>query len=318
MTTVNFNSLPPPNNTSQSLFNSTSYKKFYKEVDTFTADTIAEHYKCILCLNPVNKGREKPIENAYITLSKKYKIAETLDSLKERNFKKLCVLPKGHTGKCSTNYNKYFMINKFTKKLISSIDLAIYSTPGNDDYVYKNRASRLFPIIMDRKLEKKIRDKKNKLKCAIPLKDASTPFLLACAYLDWMTFILKTVNINKQLKTSYSEISTMINVNQAFLKKYYKVHNRKIFDKSGHSICVITTKTLQIKDFADPDRDNREDISDSDVQLGHVIPRSDEKISIRGCNLVPMSRRGNLILGDKDFRKNIWLDELKSIVKYHV
>ena len=58
-------------------------------------------------------------------------------------------------------------LNKFcdiTEKLSKSIDLAIYSTPGNDDYVYKNRCSRLYENVLSSFEEKKIRNKNDKKK----------------------------------------------------------------------------------------------------------------------------------------------------------
>ena len=50
------------------------------------------------------------------------------------------------------------------------------------------------------------------------------------------------------------------------------------------------------------------------VQLGHNYPRSEKYVSIRGENLIPMSRRGNLVIGERIFTQDIWINELKQIV----
>lgn len=231
------------------------------------------------------------------------------------NIHKKCILPKGHVGKCKINFNDIFQKNKIISKLLSSVDLAIYNTPGNDDYVYKNRASRLYPYCLTSKQEKEIRDKKIKKKCAIPKKDSSTSLYIAEAYIDWMTFIVNIIDIKEYINNDEYErtgIKQLLEKNKQHLIKFYS--NRKIFDDDGNSICVITKNKINLNDIADTDRDNRIDIRDTDIQLGHNYPRSEKYISIRGCNLLPMSRRGNLLIGDNVFTENKWIDELKKIV----
>jgi hypothetical protein len=227
----------------------------------------------------------------------------------------LCVLPIGHTGKCSKHYS-ILVKNEFTDKLVSSIRTAIYSTPGADDYVIKNRSSRLYPIAISKEDEKKIRDKKAvKKKCAISLKDASSSYLLAYAMLDWWTFVLNIEGIQEHLLPTnplIQSILDMVQLNKNHLVRFYS--NRKIFDPEGFTMCVITQSRITLDDFADPERDNRVDIRDTDVQLGHNIPRDDSYVSIRGENLLPMSRRGNLIIGERVFTEDVWIEELKKIV----
>lgn len=264
------------------------------------------HYQDIMCLKPTTYGpkvQESDFLNECPKLSNR-------DNLKYR-----CVKPKGHTGKCSKNLDVIFPIkNETIKKLCKSIDQSIYKTPGNDDYVYKNRADRLFSNVLSNEEGKKIRDKNIKKKCAIPLKDASTPLLLAQAYLDWITFITNIEGIDKFTDIS-PDISSMINQNKKFLISHYA--GRKIFDKEGNTICVVTGKICKLEDFADPSRDNRVDIRNTDIQLGHNEPRSDKYVSIRGTNLLPMSRRGNLLIGENKFTDDKWIDEFKRLADYH-
>jgi hypothetical protein len=263
-------------------------------------------YEENMCLK--KKSNKTKITNS------KYISDELKKSMNNYNYKE-CVLPKGHVGKCYININNIFKKNKTTKKLIGSMENAIYVTPGNDDYVYKNRSSRLYPYCLTSEQEKKIREKSIKKKCAIPKKDASTPRYLAEAYIDWMTFIINIPDIQEHIdidKYKESGIKDVLEKNKQHLIKFY--NNRKIFDDDGNSICVITRAKIKLDDVADISRDNRVCIKDTDVQLGHNIPRSDEYITIKGCNLLPMSRKGNLLIGENIFTENKWIDELKNIL----
>lgn len=287
-----------------------NYQSFNNSIKQFESNI---HYSNLMCLNDTKNG---PKEN--ITENNHY-LSDVIKLQGRENLKKKCVLPKGHSGKCCANLNCIFKENETNKKLlhklISSIELAIFQTPGNDDYVYKNRSQRLYHTVLDSIEEKKIRDKKIKKKCAIPLKDASTPILIAQAYLDWMTYIVNVVDMSGHFNASdgaNDSIMNMLELNKEHLKKVYS--NRKIFDDNGHSICVITKQIINMNDICDPLRDNRVNISDSDIQMGHNCPRSESYVSIRGENLFPMSRRGNLIIGDRIFTEDDWINELKKIV----
>lgn len=230
---------------------------------------------------------------------------------------KECVLPKGHSGKCSDKMN-IFKKNETTKKLLESIRLSIYSTPGNDDYVFKNRASRLYPYCLTATQEKHIRDKKLKKKCAIPKKDSSTPHDMAEAYIDWMTFIVNVHDINDHIDNTLYEqsgIKDILYKNKQNLIQFY--NNRKIFDNNGNSICVVTQEKINLVDIVDIERDNRFDIRETDIQLGHNVPRSDECITIKKCNLLPMSRIGNLIIREDIFTDDKWINTLKHIITAH-
>jgi hypothetical protein len=226
----------------------------------------------------------------------------------------LCVKPKGHAGPCSHYLHDIFTENnEKIAKLIGSVRLAIYSTPGNDDYVFKNRASRLFGIALTSNQASQIRDKNEKKKCAIPKKDMSNPTFLAQAYLDWFVFVCSIRDIQDYINFDAPEYQ-MILTHKQMLIQYYRSFNREIFSAEGFTQCVITRKECALSDFADPDRDNRKDIKDTDIQLGHNKPRSDNFISIRGFNLLPMSRRGNLIIGERVFTQEVWRDELRAIL----
>ena len=283
------------------------YDSFNKSIETFENNS---HYSSIMCMkNTIAGPKHDSTKDVFMALINKMS--------GRTNLKYKCVLPLGHVGKCCHKFSMLFKKNNFTNKLLTSVDTAIYSTPGNDDYVYKNRSSRLYENVVSSKQEKLIRDKTEKKTCAIPLKDASSPILLAQAYLDWLTFIVNIVDINEHLdpdNETNKSILSMLTKNKEHLTSVYGGFKRDIFDKQGHSMCVITRNVIKLSDVADPTRDNRVDICDKDIQLGHNHPRTEKYVSIRGENLLPMSRRGNLIIGERVFTENVWIEELKSIV----
>lgn len=292
-----------------SITDKNSYHHFQESIDIHEKNN---HYKSLMCMKDTQNGPRND--------KSKDKFMEKINKLPGReNLKKKCVLPLGHSGKCSCSFTLLFKKNSITTKLVKKIDTAVYQTTGDDDYVYKNRSSRLDNNAISSQEEKKIRDKNQKKRCAIPLKDASTPILLAQAYLDWMTFIVNIKDIDQHLNKQdcNKDILTMITKNKEHLVSIYGSLNRQVFNESGNSICVITKNEIKLSDVSDPTRDNRVNILDTDIQLGHNNPRTDNYVSIRGENLIPMSRRGNLIIGEKVFTQDIWIDELKQIILAH-
>lgn len=284
------------------------YQEFNDSINKFEKN---DHYSNLMCLKDTSFGP------GYDSYNDKFMI-NVNKMLGRKNLRHKCILPLGHIGKCCHKFNSLFKKNDITDKLTKSIDLAIYSTPGNDDYVYKNRCSRLYENVLSSIEEKKIRNKNEKKKCAIPLKDASTPILLAQAYLDWITYIINIKDIKEHLnldEDTNKDILSLIDKNKTHLISIFNGFNRKVFNEEGYSICVITQNIIQLSDVSDPNRDNRINISDNDIQLGHNYPRTEEYVSIRGENLIPMSRRGNLIIGERVFTQDIWINELKNIIK---
>jgi len=279
---------------------------------------IMDHYKECMCLKPTTYGPRNPTrlqseivegcKNAYFNQGSNY----------------LCVLQKGHTGKCSHTFNILFdKHDKICKKVINNkLNLAIYSTPGNDDVVYKNRASRLFKNVLSSIEHLKIRDKSKKKKCAIPLRDASTPQDLARAYLDWTVIILNV----REIKDDYVSneylnnlgLRNYISKHKEFMENFYKSHNRNIFDKDGNTICGVTDHLFKMEDLVDDKRDIRVSNRETDLQLGHVQPRSEDEVTIRALNLVPMTREGNRLVGDHVFTKNVWSERLLRIARSHI
>jgi hypothetical protein len=80
-------------------------------------------------------------------------------------------------------------------------------------------------------------------------------------------------------------------------------------DAEGFSICPVTTDRITVAHLSNSDIKE-----DAAIQLGHVIPRSETEFTIRGKNLLLMSREGNRIVGDNVFTEDVWLNRLRQII----
>lgn len=305
------------------IYKNDEYLSIMNDADMFEKSSNSSHYKSLFCLKECTKGccDIKSIKTAFDNISKY--IVNTYDEILYHNNNKLCVLPKNHSGNCQYEINQIFTKNKTTDKLNLSISQCIYYTPGNDGYVFKNRASRTFPIMLSRNNEKLIKDKNTKLKCAIPIAEFSTPFMLATAYIDWMCYILHVSDISqflhKKMLESHSVFYNIMKTeHKTFLENYFSVFKRRVFD-DNNTICAITQNIIIMKNLADISRDNRIIIDNCDIQMGHIVSRNENTITIRGLNLVMMSRSGNRIIGEYSFIDDEWILMLKNIIeKFHL
>jgi len=301
------------------------YQQCVDKAHEFEMSEEGEYYKSILCLKETGStcpAREPTLRKHYNKLEPY--ISNSYDEVKEHWYNNLCVLPNGHSGRCSCSM-KIFKSNPTTQKLEESIRHSIHTTPGNNDLVFKNRDSRLHPLAITNAQEKQIRSswsnmKENKLSCAIPLKEKSTPFMLATAYLDYMVYTTSICDIDEHIDKEsdhYKMCIDMLQLHKDDLIKYFGTYNRNIFNTDGYTVCAVQQRQLRVSDMADPIRDNRTDIRPTDIQMGHVKSRSDNCFTVYGKNIVMMSRRGNLIIGEHRFTEDDWLDELGMIQEAH-
>jgi len=304
------------------IYNNDSFKRIIHSSRQFEESNEGSYYKNILCLKNTSATIKRPtLEKAYHNL-KSY-ISNSFEEVAENNLKKLCVLPKNHTGKCTSNpITEMLLKNKTTEKIKNKIELSIYNTPGADDYIIKNRASRLFPIVVTKEQVRKIKNKNTKLKAAILLSEFTTPFCAATAYFDWMVYLINVRDMTNHLKQKsiYLKLYNRIDLfesHKQYLQKYFIKHHRIAFNNRGNTICVVTRKEINIKDIGDPDRDVRLNSSHEDVQMGHLIPRNENLITIRGLNLSVMTREGNRIIGEHVLFDNHWITILKEIVSIY-
>jgi hypothetical protein len=267
-----------------------------------------EYYKSILCCKEVNsrKNGKETIQKSFTKIEKF--ITNTFEDILNKIEQPKCILQKGHSGKCCDNIHTKIFKN-LPKKIITKIDTSIYCTPGNDDYIYKNRSTRNFPIALSSALEAEIRDKKTKLACAIPLKDRSTSFMMICAYTDYLTYILNIRGVKELMKDIEEHLSyiELLDKHKEFLCRSFKSKNRKIFNAEGYIICPVVGRELTIDDITG---------NSDEIQLGHCVPRSDNQYTIRGLNILLMTRDGNRIIGDDVFCEDVWIDKLKCILNF--
>ena len=284
----------------------------------FEESEIGKHYKDNFCLKETGRTVTVSVVEAAYDKIQPY-VTNSLDEVKSKIRRKLCVLPKGHMGRCSC-FPKVFIQSALTKKIDGKTDTSIFSTPGADDYIFKNRATRLFPIALTNKQERSIRQPQgDKLKCAIPLKEQTTPFMMATALIDWMIYTMNVnemsrhINVQSHEYICYQYFSSMIN-HKNFLIYYFNTYNRKVFNEHGNTICPIIHKELEISNVADITRDNRTIIDKYDIQMGHISSRCNECYTIYGTNLVMMTREGNRIIGEYSFIEDEWLNVLRTIL----
>ena len=306
------------------LYTDPSYLQCIANSKCFDESESGSYYQSTFCLKECGPlVQEHSVRTAFEHIEPY--IENSIDEILNKRVRRQCVLLHGHEGKCESNPLRTILKknNPTTAKIMSSIDLCIYNTPGADDYVFKNRANRLFPIPLSNENEKKIRDKKIKLKCAIPLREYSTPFMLASAFIDWITYTLNirsmTDLVEKDIPVQYNNwMNHLHNDHKIFLTNHFQKYNRMVFDpETGQTICAVTRKELTIKNMADVERDNRVNIDDNDIQMGHIASRNDDCFTIKGTNLVMMTREGNRIIGEYSFIEDEWINALKRIVSYY-
>ena len=282
----------------------------------FEESEIGQHYREHFCLKEAARPiSERIIEEAYSNIQPH--IVNTIEEVKSKVKRRLCVLPKGHMGRCSC-FPRMFISSLLTKKIDKKTETSIMNTSGADDYVFKNRCSRLFPIALTNEQERMIRQPQGqKLKCAIPLKEQTTPFMMATALIDWTVYITNINGINEHINPHSYEVVTYgdkLNEHKKYLQDYFLSHRRPIFNDTGNTICPVIHKTLEINNLTDPERDIRLNPYPHDIQMGHISSRTNECYTIHGTNLVMMTREGNRIIGEYSLIENDWIESLRSLI----
>ena len=282
----------------------------------FEESETGQHYREHFCLKEAARPiSEKIIEEAYSKIQPY--IVNTFEEVKSKVGRRLCVLPKGHKGRCSC-FPRMFISCLLTKKIDKKTETSIMNTSGADDYVFKNRCSRLFPIALTNEQERMIRQPQGqKLKCAIPLKEQTTPFMMATALIDWTVYTTNVNGINEHINHHSFEVLTygdILNEHKTFLQEYFSSRKRPIFNDMGNIMCPVTHRTLEIENLVDLERDMRFDPHRSDVQMGHISSRTNDCYTIHGTNLVMMTREGNRIIGEYSLIEDDWIESLRSLI----
>jgi hypothetical protein len=252
-------------------------------------------YNNIMCCKPKKGGAMiVTISKSLINLEE-IGITESEKSfflrLHEDNKNYFCCLPNGHSGSCKTTYKSFFS-EKAELKIKDC-----QTSPGDDEIIFKNRTTRSYPIQISNSIEKELKERHSlksrglKLKAAVPIKHASTPFLMATAEFDIASFILQL----EEPKDMDQYIKDKLNDNFNRLVNFYKSNGIYITNKYGNLCCPVTGKSITIEMLGEK--------GDNQIQFGHVDPVSNDKYMTRGENLVLITRLGNSIQGDRELSK---------------
>jgi len=276
------------------MFVTEDLKSAVAEAEKFQQESI---YADLMCLKPTKGGVgfktfETGLENA-----KKYMTDE--DVTFYRNFYEtysspICVLPKGHIGKCSCSYGKFFT-DKFAKK-IKDCD----TTPGDDDILYKNRARRIFPIQVNKSQYTVLNAKHTwkakgiKMKAGIPAEFGGTNFTIATAHFDFAAILLLQKGIEHKLPEDieYKLLERSRDIIDEFLSQ-----DIDIINENGQLCCPVLGCTIE------PEWYETDDKNPNQVQFGHVQPIRPDKYMTRGGNVLPITRNGNLMQSDKSIQQ---------------
>jgi len=290
------------------IFDSEKYISCEKDAEEWEKDQGC-YYTSLICCKTLKET--KPIKSLEMSYAKFSQFCtNSLEEIIEKQHSNLCVLPNGHTGECCKNpHMKMFKSGCLSNKF----DTGIYSTPGNDDVIFKNRASRLFSIAVSDDVERKIKNKEKKLSCAIPLKDRSTPLMLAAAYVDYLVLVVNVSDIDsiKEQHEYWEVYQECLTAHKQNLTKYFNERNRRQFNDDGFTICSVNGYEFKIDDLI---RDSRVNPKETDTQLGHCLSRKDTRYTIRGFNISLMTREGNRLVGDYDFFDDTWINKLRVVV----
>jgi hypothetical protein len=294
------------------LYSGQNYRDSIHHAQTWEEQNRA-YYTGFLCCKSINnkKNSALTVKTAYDKIQ--HRITNSLEEITSKIVKPICILARDHKGKCCDNIHDK-MFASLPSRAKDKIDTAIYSSPGNDDYVYKNRTNRSFPIVINEADEKKLRDKKIKLSCAIPLKDYSTPLMQASAYIDFITFVLNIRGVREQVNMDiYGAYVAILDHHKQELDSGFKLIRRKLFNNEGFTICPVTGHEFEIEDIS---RDSRFNPQPCDVQMGHCVPRNEHQFTLRGFNICLMTREGNRFIGDENFLENVWIAKMRSVVSF--
>jgi hypothetical protein len=260
-------------------------------------------YEDLICLKVLNGGVKRDTFDSALDRISDYATSEDkifYETFYAENSQPLCVMPKGHVEKCYGTYSTFFP-EKFQIK-IKDCD----TTPGDDDILFKNRARRIFPIQVTKSqytvLNAKYKWKGNVLlKAAIPAENGGTNFTIATAMFDFTSLLLLQKGIETSLssrnKKKLSERAKVIS--NALSKKgiYIVDDNGQLCDPVLG--CTFEPEWYGIEDKRDPNQ----------IQFGHIDPLRPDKYMTRGMNIVPITRRGNLIQSDNS------LTEVHSFIR---
>ena len=201
----------------------------------------------------------------------------------------LCVLPKGHSGRCRSNYNSPCEITQ--KKLDY-----IRTTEGEAKGPLKNRASRLYPVRLSKESTKYMKAR-GVSDVAIPIANSSTPEGVATCLIDIYTYLQK-------VKGAF--VHPLFELNWFWLRARYPLISR-----DDTLVCPVTGEPITMEMIAQNAREN-----ETGVEIGHLNCRNERSFTIRGMNVFLMTRWGNRLVGEERFDSPYFRQRLRKVADY--
>ena len=260
-------------------------------------------YNDRVCMKECSGGVQEKTFNKSIEGISEYATPQDIEfytNLYHQFTKPKCCLPKGHSGRCRSSFSTLFD-EDFGNK-IKDCD----TTPGDDDILFKNRARRTYPVQVTKdqytKLNAKYKWKGNVLlKAGIPVENGGTNFTIATAHFDFAAVLMLQKGIRHNLP---KDIEDSLVVRSKEIVQELAEQKIYIIGKEGYLCDPVLGLTLEpewyrIDDKRDPNQ----------IQFGHIYPLKPDKYMTRGLNVLPITRRGNLIQSDTP------LSEVHSFIK---
>ena len=254
-------------------------------------------YQSVMCGKPVKAGGVgQDTFNTAMANAKPYMSDEDIafyTSFYQKHTQPVCCLPKGHSGKCCSSMKKYFP-KQFANKL-KDCD----TTPGDDDILFKNRARRMFPIQVNKAQyvvlnnQHKFKANNLKLKAAVPAEFAGTSYTVATAHFDLSAILLLQKGITHKLPLDIE--MRLLDRAQDIIEEF-KEQQIWITNSHGYLIDPVLQCVIESEWY-----DN--EVSDFQVQFGHVNPVSPTAYMTRGGNILPITRKANLIQSDSSIHE---------------
>ena len=201
----------------------------------------------------------------------------------------LCVLPKGHSGKCQSTYDSEC-------KIIERKLNYIHVTEGEAKGPLKNRMSRLYPVRLSKKSTKYMKDR-GVYDAAIPIENSSTPEGVATCLIDIFTYIQK-------VKGEF--------VHPLFELHWFRLRARyPLICRDDTLVCPVIGSPITMEMITQNAREN-----ETGVQIGHLNCRNERSFTIRGMNVFLMTRWGNRLVGEERFDSPLFRQRLRKVADY--
>lgn len=257
------------------------------------------NYRHTICLKETRGGvKDSTFLEALARISKYITSEDSefyLDFFQKHSRQGLCVMPKSHSGRCFSSYGSFFS-KRFENK-IKDCD----KTPGDDDILFKNRAGRYFPVQVTKSQYTvlnglhKWKASNVKLKAAIPAENGGTMFTVATAHYDFAAILMLQKGIEHKLPV---DVELALTKRAGEVVAEYAKQGIYITDKNGNLCDAVLGYTLEPEWYSIDDRTDP-----NQIQFGHVYPLCPNKFMTRGMNVIPITRRGNLIQSDTELNK---------------